>query len=176
MVGFIDGSQDEPPPALTQAYEVLQFLARSGNFAAEQRLQDISQSFSHVWPNHVFNRASADDGSPQTSMGSQHGGYSNVPSGNRDKRRSGYRSIQPRVDPNIQQNRQDESQLLEPWANLLSADAVFGSHDDWNIDLSEEAEDIYSSFNNPTLPLTGVDYMDWLEIEKVLNGPEGSSG
>lgn len=69
-------------------------------------------------------------------------------------------------------NHHDESQLLEPWANLLSTDTVFGTRDDWNIDLSGEAEDIYSSFNNPTLPLTGVDYMDWLEIEKVLNGPE----
>lgn len=75
-------------------------------------------------------------------------------------------------EPGSRHNHHDESQLLEPWANLLSTDTVFGKRDDWNIDLSGEAEDIYSSFNNPTLPLTGVDYMDWLEIEKVLNGPE----
>ena len=50
-------------------------------------------------------------------------------------------------------------------------DAVFDMQGDWNLDLSGEAEGIYSSFHNPTLPLTGVDYIDWLEIEKVFNGP-----
>jgi hypothetical protein len=40
---------------------------------------------------------------------------------------------------------------------------------DWGMDLTGEAEGIYSSFHNPIMPLTGVDYMDWLEIEKVIN-------
>ncbi|KAJ5733076.1 hypothetical protein N7533_013523 [Penicillium manginii] len=176
MRGFINSSQDEPPPALSQACEVLQFLARSGNFAAEQRLQDISQSCSHVWPSRVFNKTSSSEGSPQVSMTSRPGAHNINPDGNGNRSRFGYYPTQSQgntsVVPGSRHNHHDESQLLEPWANLLSTDTVFGTRDDWNIDLSGEAEDIYSSFNNPTLPLTGVDYMDWLEIEKVLNGPE----
>ncbi|OQE17953.1 hypothetical protein PENSTE_c019G08083 [Penicillium steckii] len=148
MEGFINISQREPPPALKQAFEVLQFLAQSGNYAAEQRLQDISQSCSHVWPNHASDIPSSDRGSPQVN-----------------------RSVEMRGV-----GRGDEGQLLEPWANLLSTNTAFGVQDDWNIDLSGQAEDIYFSFNNPTLPLTGVDYTDWLEIEKILNGPEGLPG
>ena len=148
MEGFINISQREPPPALKQAFEVLQFLAQSGNYAAEQRLQDISQSCTHVWPNHVFDIPLSDRGSPQV---------------NRSVEMKGV-------------GRGDEGQLLEPWANLLSTNTAFGVQDDWNIDLSGQAEDIYFSFNNPTLPLTGVDYTDWLEIEKILNGPEGLPG
>ncbi|CAI7644208.1 unnamed protein product [Penicillium pancosmium] len=176
MGGFINSSQDEPPPALSQAYEVLQFLARSGNFAAEQRLQDISQSCSHVWPSHIFNKASSSEGSPQVSMISRTGGLNLTQDESGDRRHFGNYPIQPRSSMSFgsgsRHNHHDESQWLEPWANLLSTDTVFGTRDDWNIDLSGEAEDIYSSFNNPTLPLTGVDYMDWLEIEKVLKGPE----
>jgi hypothetical protein len=48
---------------------------------------------------------------------------------------------------------------------------MFDMDVDWDMDLSGEAEGIYSSFHNPTLPLTGDDYIDWLEIEKVFSGP-----
>lgn len=50
------------------------------------------------------------------------------------------------------------------------ASGVFDMQGGWNMDLSGEAEGIYSSFYDPTLPLTGVDHTDWAEIEKVLNG------
>lgn len=52
IVGFLDKAQSKPPLALDQASRVLRFLARSGNLAAERRLQDIAQSYSHVWPDH----------------------------------------------------------------------------------------------------------------------------
>lgn len=178
MVGFIDSSQDEPPPALGQAYEVLRFLARSGNSAAEQRLQDISQSCSHVWPTHIWSMASSnEEKSPQAIMVSQCGGQDSISDDNGERRPSDNRAMQSREYPTVGQgtwqSRHDESQLLEPWETLPSAGASFGLQGDWNIDLSGEAEGIYSSFHNPTLALTGVDYMDWLEIEKVLNGPDG---
>jgi proline utilization trans-activator len=31
-----------------------------------------------------------------------------------------------------------------------------------------EADGIYSSFNDPHLPLTGVDQLDWEEMERVF--------
>jgi hypothetical protein len=71
------------------------------------------------------------------------------------------------------QFRLDESRLLEPWSHSGASDAVFDMEGDWGMDLTGEAEGIYSSFHNPILPLTGVDYVDWLEIEKVFSAPEG---
>lgn len=71
-----------------------------------------------------------------------------------------------------QGNHPDEARLLEPITDMEMPDVMFDMHGAWDLDLSGEAEGIYSSFHNPTLPLTGVDYMDWLEIEKIIGGPE----
>lgn len=169
MVGFLDKSQSQPPSALDQASKVLRFLSLSGNLAAERRLQDIAQSYSHVWPNHVFN-----------------GNASHSDATSRDKTQTFAESPGSRQDALITSSdpppymamgssgrgdHQDEIRLLEPWSNMDVPDAMFDMQGDWNLDLSGEAEGIYSSFHNPTLPLTGVDYIDWLEIEKVFNGP-----
>ncbi|OQE47415.1 hypothetical protein PENCOP_c001G05572 [Penicillium coprophilum] len=168
MVGFLNKSQSQPPPALDQASKVLQFLSHSGNLAAERRIQDIAQSYSHVWPNHIFNA-----NTPSSDAGSH------------DKPRTLETSLAPRQDvltssdsppymavaSSTRGDHQDEIRLLEPWSNMDVPDAMFDMQGDWDLDLSGDAEGIYSSFHNPTLPLTGVDYIDWLEIEKVFNGP-----
>ncbi|KAF9891771.1 hypothetical protein FE257_003252 [Aspergillus nanangensis] len=49
MMSFVDKRQDRPPTALDQAFEILQFLADTGNFAADRRLQDIRHSWRRVW-------------------------------------------------------------------------------------------------------------------------------
>lgn len=157
MVGFVDKTQSQPPKALDQASKVLQFLSRSGNTAAERRLQDITQSCSHVWPNHVFT-GNDSPSHPQTmAPGSRPASF--------------LASSDPLPYVAVSSSGRDETRLLEPWSNLDVPDAMFDMQGDWDLDLSGEAEGIYSSFNNPTLPLTGVDYIDWLEIEKVFNGP-----
>lgn len=165
----MDKSQSQPPPALDQASNVLRFLSKSGNLAAERRLQDIAQSYSHVWPNHVFDANT-----------------SHSDAATRDTTQTYTISLGPRQDALLASSdpppymtvasggrgdHQDEISLLEPWSNMDVPDAMFDMQGDWNLDLSGEAEGIYSSFHNPTLPLTGVDYIDWLEIEKVFNGP-----
>ncbi|OQE29255.1 hypothetical protein PENFLA_c004G04429 [Penicillium flavigenum] len=173
MVGFLDKSQSQPPPALDQAYRVLQFLSQSGNLAAERRLQDIAQSYSHVWPSHSFNAnvAHSDAGPHErtqtfaASPGSRQDGLMTC---------SGSPPYMA-VASSGRSDHQDEIRLLEPWSNMDVPDAMFDMQGDWNLDLSGEAEGIYSSFHNPTLPLTGVDYIDWLEIEKVFNGPDSST-
>ncbi|KAG0161120.1 hypothetical protein PDIDSM_8653 [Penicillium digitatum] len=169
IVGFLDKAQSKPPLALDQASRVLRFLARSGNLAAERRLQDIAQSYSHVWPDHVF-----------------HANVSHTDAASRDKTQTFAASPCSRQDALLtsvdyppymavtsssRSVHQDESRLLEPWSNMDAPDIMFDMQGDWNFDLTGEAEGIYSSFHNPTLPLTGVDYIDWLEIEKVINGP-----
>jgi hypothetical protein len=169
MVGFLDKSQRQPPPALDQAFRVLQFLSQSGNSAAKRRLQDIAQSLSHVWPNHAFNaKVSHSDTAPQDKtqppIVSPGWGQDALLTS------SGSPPYMP-VASSSRGDHQDEIRLLEPWSNMDAPDAMFDMQGDWDLDLSGEAEGIYSSFHNPTLPLTGVDYIDWLEIEKVFNGP-----
>ncbi|KAF3025260.1 hypothetical protein E8E15_006274 [Penicillium rubens] len=148
-------------------------LVMSGNLAAERRLQDIARSCSHVWPNHSFNaNASHSDAGPHertqtfaASPGSRQDGLMTC---------SGSPPYMA-VASSGRSVHQDEISLLEPWSNMDVPDATFDMQGDWNLDLSGEAEGIYSSFHNPTLPLTGVDYIDWLEIEKVFNGPDSSA-
>ncbi|KAJ5623567.1 hypothetical protein N7490_012172 [Penicillium lividum] len=163
MAGVIDNSQDQPPQALDQAFHILQFLSRAGNSAAEQRFQDIAQSCSHVWPNYVFGaRAQTPSVDPLEDQAPNH-------VIRQDMRKA---SLSSSVPPNhTNQVRLDESRLLEPWQSGAS-DAMFDMEGDWGLDLTGEAERIYSSFHNPILPLTGVDYMDWLEIEKLFNASE----
>ncbi|KAJ5316717.1 hypothetical protein N7508_001225 [Penicillium antarcticum] len=166
MVGFLDPSQGNPPLALDQAFEVLQFLSHAGNSAAERRLQDIAHSCSHVWPDYVFNASERQSGAlsrQKNQFISDSRQYSLATS-------SGY---PPPNDFGSRGRNYDsgESRPLEQCPNLDFADSMFDMDMDWNIDLSVEAEGIYSSFHNPTLSLTGVDYIDWLEIEKVFSGP-----
>ncbi|THC94112.1 hypothetical protein EYZ11_006401 [Aspergillus tanneri] len=178
MVGFIDNSQKHPPPALNQAFSVLRFLSRSGNSAAEQRLQDIAQSCSHVWPDHRFDVTPSNHG--RSPLGPSAGHIVPNPSPGVDPGQSPleYPLAPPPRYNAVASDRErycpDESRLFEPWEQSVGSDTVFDMQGDWGVDLSGEAEGIYSSFHNPTLPLTGVDYMDWLEIEKVFNGPEGA--
>ncbi|KAK1144529.1 hypothetical protein N8T08_005402 [Aspergillus melleus] len=158
MMGFIGDSESKPPPALDQAFVVLRFLSQAGNLAAEQRLQDILQSCLRVWPDHSTgdeqqgSSIQAPAGTPTTpSRAPPAGPYTPLAT-------DGFNSLQ------------EESRLLEPWMHPEMASGVFDMQGGWNMDLSGEAEGIYSSFYDPTMPLTGVDYTDWVEIEKVLGG------
>ncbi|KAK9850748.1 hypothetical protein MYU51_011861 [Penicillium brevicompactum] len=163
VVGFSDKSQTQPPPALYQAFKVLQFLAQSGNLAAERRLHDITQSCLHVWPDDILKFGS----SPAQSALRQE--LASRP----DTRDSVLSSSGPSdAAMNTGWNsHQDEARLLEPLAHVNIPETMFDMQGEWDLDLSGEAEGVYSSFNNPTLPLTGVDYIDWLEIEKFIGAP-----
>lgn len=170
MVGFFDKSQTQPPSKLYEAFNVLQFLAQAGNQAAERRLQDITQSCLHVWPDVAFNASSS-----PTHVILQRSGQSYTPTNGLQPQDSSLSSSGPSpcMAVNVDQGSHlDEAGLLEPISDMDIPDVMFDMHGAWDLDLSGEAEGIYSSFHNPTLPLTGVDYIDWLEIEKIIGGPE----
>lgn len=175
MMGLVDKAQDQPPPALDQAFDVLWFLSRAGNLAAERRLQDITHSCLHVWPNHVLGAdREQDEASPSAINLSSLG-----PRVNATGPHTSASVFPPQPPPQYtavategwEQDR-DESRLLETWMHPDAANAMFDMQVDWdwNLDLSVEAEGIYTSFFDPSLPLTGVDHSDWLEIEKIFNG------
>ncbi|KAE8159436.1 hypothetical protein BDV40DRAFT_273418 [Aspergillus tamarii] len=175
MMGLVDKAQDQPPPALDQAFDVLRFLSRAGNLAAERCLQDITHSCLHVWPNHVLGAdREQDEASPSAINLSSLG-----PRVNATGPHTSASVFPPQPPPQYtavategwEQDR-DESRLLETWMHPDAANAMFDMQVDWdwNLDLSVEAEGIYTSFFDPSLPLTGVDHSDWLEIEKIFNG------
>ncbi|GKZ24629.1 hypothetical protein AbraIFM66951_012033 [Aspergillus brasiliensis] len=173
MAGFTESStQNQPPPALDQAFHVLQFLSRAGNLAAEQRFHDIAQSCSHVWPTYVFQGAAAPGTQTVQTASARDGTQRAAPRQGVTTGTAAYPSAVPIYPTIVQDPGQyylDESGLLESWNQNENSTGAFDIHGDWGIDLTGEAEGIYSSFHNPTMPLTGVDHMDWLEIEKVLN-------
>lgn len=171
MAGFAENVKEQPPPALDQAFQVLEFLSRAGNLAAEQRFHDIAQSCSHVWPNYVFQGAPR--GTQTREIGSAIDRAQRAVPRQGLTRSSGlYPSAALPYASMAQDSGQyypDESGLLESWNHDENSNGAFGIQGDWGFDLTGEAEGIYSSFHNPTMPLTGVDYMDWLEIEKVFS-------
>ncbi|KAJ5087326.1 hypothetical protein N7456_010942 [Penicillium angulare] len=178
MTGVTEYTQDQPPLALEQAFDVLQFLALSGNFAAEQRFQDIAQSCSRVWPNYVIQGSPSNDQTTQIDPASQQQG--NASSGNESGKNplsnpfAASNHMSAAQDLDFEHHSLEESRLLEAGAHSGASGVAFDMEGDWGMDLADEAERIYSSFHSPVLPLTGVDYMDWLEIEKVFNFQGGA--
>ncbi|KAL2670751.1 hypothetical protein Neosp_014553 [[Neocosmospora] mangrovei] len=164
MMGFVEGDLQEPPEGLKQAAEILKYLSNAGNTAAQRRLNDLKQFCLHVWsPTNMTDDWSwLKEGSVSSldnSPANRHN-FSGDAGGN----------------PNLQA---DAMTTWGPaaWISWQSTaaggeDAVhldFSASENFQMDLSHEAGDIYSSFNDPTLPLTGVDDVDWAEVGKMFH-------
>lgn len=155
MIGFVDGTAySEVSRELQQATSVLEYLSQAGNSSAEQRLMEIRNFHDHVWPKKSARRdktlASPGNKSRDTLPVLEHSSPDEPPqhSASANEEASGASQAPPLGDADVQ---------LE-----IGADYAF------NIDLGEEADGIYSSFHDPQLPLTGVDHLDWAELEKVF--------
>ena len=176
MKGFIHGTKS-PPAELRLAGEVLGFLSREGNKAARQRLDDVMQLSSHVW-------------SPQVVSDTWAGIRAQGPG---DGRKPDF--VTPTAEESIAtlhraQREANAAQSEPPFPTLAdmppwddgsgdpshmdidgTTDGAFLGLDLTNSlgpDLDLAAPGIYSSFNDPGLPLTGVDHLDWAEIEKMF--------
>ncbi|KAL5608671.1 hypothetical protein FOVSG1_003352 [Fusarium oxysporum f. sp. vasinfectum] len=159
MMGFVQGQDGAPPEGLKQAAGILRHLSRAGNQAAQRRLDELKQFYEQVWsPTSDTDRQSwLEEGD------SSLGGLPFTERATLDA--SGERMFAV----------QDEYMTTSAWvpwqmgpdqqANPLD----FNMPQSFEMDLSHEATDIYSSFNDPTLPLTGVDDVDWAEIGKIFN-------
>ncbi|KAJ0132329.1 hypothetical protein HZ326_24577, partial [Fusarium oxysporum f. sp. albedinis] len=159
MMGFVQGQDGAPPEGFKQAAGILRHLSRAGNHAAQRRLDELKQFYEQVW-------------SPTSDTDRQswlEEGDSNL----------GGLPFTERAILDASSERvfavQGESMTTSAWvpwqmgpdqqANPLD----FNMPQSFEMDLSHEATDIYSSFNDPTLPLTGVDDVDWAEIGKIFN-------
>ncbi|RSL73813.1 hypothetical protein CEP54_000025 [Fusarium duplospermum] len=164
MMGFVEGDLQEPPEGLKQAAEVLKYLSSAGNSAAQRRLNDLKQFCLHVWsPTNMTDDWSWLKEGSVSSLNNSPENRQNMPGDGGG-------------DPNLQA---DAMTTWGPaaWISWQSTaangdDAVhldFSASENFQMDLSHEAGDIYSSFNDPTLPLTGVDDVDWAEVGKMFH-------
>lgn len=178
MKGFIHGTA-APPSELEDSVQVLKFLTGEGNKAAAKRLEDVKQLSSQVW-------------SVELGLIDLNGGSSGRRPGNSirlhhsaptlDGRAPGVNPM-PSPTPTGQQiqSPQDALSDMPSWDGTQSDSFNFqsatGAQDaflgfdlstGFGPDLDLEAAGIYSSYNDPTLPLTGVDHLDWAEMEKMF--------
>lgn len=175
MKGFIHGTKS-PPAELRLAGEALGFLSREGNKAARQRLNDVMQLSSHVWSPQVVSdtwagiRAQGPPGDPSLIKFGTPTAEESIAALHRAQREA---------DTSNQGQTQPFPTLADmpPWDDGaagqmdLDGDAAFLGLDLTNSfgpELDLAAPGIYSSFNDPGLPLTGVDHLDWAEIEKMF--------
>lgn len=57
---------------------------------------------------------------------------------------------------------------MEPWATWPNTAGDIMDFENMPMDLNLEG-DIYTCYNDPTLPLTGIDDMDWAEVGKMFS-------
>lgn len=58
------------------------------------------------------------------------------------------------------------------YTNPQNAMFAYNVNENFEMALNHQADEIYTSFNDPALPLTGVDDMDWAEMEKIFRPKE----
>ncbi|KAH6981645.1 hypothetical protein BKA56DRAFT_719715, partial [Ilyonectria sp. MPI-CAGE-AT-0026] len=180
MMGFVKTNDPQKPPdGLKQAVDVLEYLSAAGNKAAEQRLGDLKQFCYHVWSPDIL----SDDwkwlGVHQVA------GQDDISAGAviSTMATSGELALVNHAPRQVERAPLYSSDWPEKWGvcydgmtPMPSTDVGQGSamldfdfEGTFGMDMSHGAGDIYSSFNDPDLPLTGVDEVDWAEIGKVFH-------
>ncbi|KAI4596419.1 hypothetical protein KJ359_005549 [Pestalotiopsis sp. 9143b] len=159
MIGFVEGTaHSEVSKELQQATSVLEYLSQAGNSSAEQRLTEIRNFHDHVWPKKSTNRdgmqATANKSLDETTPTAEQSLTDGDP--------------HPPAHPT--EDVPDASR--QPSLSDSGAQLEIGTDYEFNLDLGQEADGIYSSFHDPQLPLTGVDHLDWAELEKVFSSSQ----
>jgi len=177
MMGFVDSSDmQRPPEGIAQAAEVLRYLSEAGNGAAQRRLEELKQFCRRVWspPENVtaewaWLREDFEDFPMGSTMDAD---ITNDPT-------------QAQANNTANHVQQSSTGAIEParamtatpsaWQNVADDLDVAGGADldnffnDFPTNLGDEMGGIYSSYNDPTLPLTGIDEVDWAEVGKMFH-------
>lgn len=164
MVGFAENTDlHNMMPELHQAVDILQYLSRAGNKAAEQRLADVDQFSVHVWGSSPRPSGCVDTEVATTaSHGIAQSALDLVP-----------REDQPPGPLHAQSNQAAADYSMDQHEQSVFGYAVdFQNGFNFDMDLHTDADGIFSSFNDPNLPLTGVDELDWAEIGRIFTGLE----
>lgn len=164
MMGFVDTSDlQKPPEGVSQAAVVLQYLADAGNSAAQRRLDELKHFCRRVWsppedataewawlregrPDAVMAVAAMETTPPLYVANS-----TPLPNSTAGDTQTGPQETWPN------QADQDQHTDLDNFFN------------DFPIDLGADMGGIYSSYNDPSLPLTGIDDVDWAQVGKMFS-------
>jgi hypothetical protein len=156
----------KPPGELELAFEVLRYIAGAGNRVAEQRLEDLKHFCYLVWSPEVLTQWKwlEAEGEPRFAAASS-AGHKTGPSPSSVHDASGEPDM-------LWQGFLDEwpadSTALSSGNELGESLFTFEFGESFEVDLDREAQGIYASFNDPALPVTGVDQVDWIEMEKMF--------
>lgn len=173
MKGFLESEDlQKPPEGLSPAADVLRHLANSGNKTAQKRLDELKQFCYNVW-------------SPDNM--SQEWGWLKDSAPPSAPRSVATHTSNPGMDPGTTGSGTTDSSTLvsgqghdvpvtgmnplEAWETGWQ-DNPAGEYinlDDFQLDLSMEMGSIYSCYNDPSLPLTGIDEVDWQEVGKMFS-------
>ncbi|KAM0553288.1 hypothetical protein ACHAPJ_007301 [Fusarium lateritium] len=160
-MGFVESTDlRKSPEGLLEAVETLQYLSNAGNKAAQQRLDDLRQLCLQAWSPDVRSdewrwlQGDAMDASPNINYSME--------------------ELEGMITSNGLTDDRFQNPSAMPPATLdysnMSWDFEFSNM--FEADLTDEAEEIYTCFHDPSLPLTGVDELDWAEISKVFQTRE----
>lgn len=170
MMGFIEGNDAQnPPEGLSEAAEVLQYLSKAGNRAAQRRLHELKQFCSYVWC--PLQLAGDWQWLTDGQMGSSEPANLNLA--------ANHGSPNGIFQPDTSNENEDyvastvEANVYNAWLPTTSEQSStffdFDSFSDFSVDPSREMGNIYSSYNDPNLPLTGIDDTDWAEVGKLFH-------
>lgn len=167
MSAFIDNiSLRNMMPELQQAVEVLRYLSDAGNKAAEQRLADLDQFAANVWV----------EQSPISSILSHEIDLMNSEDleMREQQRESGSEAPMEDDTQNINVSRAEtvnfgaDGAFVPPEQSIFGNDAGFQHGFNFEMYPPPDTNIIFGSFNDPNMPLTGVDELDWAEIERIF--------
>lgn len=169
MMGFVDTSDlQKPPEGVSQAAGVLQYLADAGNSAAQRRLDELKHFCRRVWSppsdttvEWAWLRSGSQDAAAMTvaTMGI-------TPPPVYEASNLSAQQQQSSTSGNLQAG------LQESWRNQTEHDQhadLDNFLNDLPMDLGAEMGGIYSSYNDPSLPLTGIDDVDWAQVGKMFS-------
>ncbi|KAI9162692.1 Proline utilization trans-activator [Paramyrothecium foliicola] len=165
MFGFLDSKGDQvPPEGVRESARILRYLSKGGNRAAQRRLSELMQFCQHVWV--------PDPASEEWKWLSIE--VTTAPSGPSTSDQSGDPGSaggleQFRLMPD---NYDGRAQLadLSTWTPAQGSSTLdLNQFEDIDWNLEPDMRDIYESFNDPNLPLTGIDDADWATIGRMFN-------
>lgn len=182
MMGFIDTNDSQrPPDNLEQVVEVLQYLSAAGNTAAERRLNELKQFCRHVWsPSEMSDEwrwlgVESRSQSPGPSDPTQPVPPTATLLNPSEDSKAG---LLPRAMEEEPSHNNFWPETWDNWDSMafnhspedqMTVDTLnFNMDNSLQMDFTSEAANIYSSFNDPNLQLTGVNDADWTEIGKMF--------
>lgn len=161
-MGFAESTDfQRPPEGLLEAVETLEYLSNAGNKAAQQRLDELRYFCVQAWSPDVNSKEWKwlQRENLHTNPNATYSLPQNIEQGIPSQNLTDI----PIQNPAVMSSMNPDHASLA-WDFMLTN--VFEN------DFTDEAEEIYTCFHDPNLPLTGVDELDWAEIGKVFQTRE----